>query len=371
MELEHTNLGHHCEVISCNQRDFLPFTCDICKRKLCLLHRSYAAHTCAGENSKDITSIDCPICGKSVKFSQAQSTKVDEIWEEHYLTNCSREKAPLKITKICFKSSCTTVLGLSNIYRCKKCNKDVCLQHRVPEEHSCISLNNYAKDRSTSKLLQTENKNKIDENKNENIKKNPIAQKNKISKSSHIVDLTGENSLKGSADRRRNNVGSIIGNEGNFGNEKNGVIDTNNANNGYGNSHGNGNGNDNGSRDGNSQFSCPLCSFVAVESVLLESHFMSFHPDNNGNGNGNNNGNSSNNYSSGNDNYNNGNNNSSYNGSNSNYNGYSNGHGNISNNNNNNNYNNNNNDNNSNSNNATQGQQGSTEVYKRIKIIYV
>ena len=135
--------------------------------------------------------------------------------------------------------------------------------------------------------------------------------------------MTGENSLKGSADRRRNNPqGNSQGNEGNFGSES--YVNTGINGDGIGNVNGN-----------ISQFPCPLCSFVAVESVLLESHFMSFHPDNNGNENGNNG--------------------NSYNGT-----------GNINCSNNGNTGNSNSSYNNSSNNNATQGQQGSTEVRRAI-----
>lgn len=157
MELDHTKLGHNCEMAGCHQRDFLPFTCDLCRRKLCLLHRSYNSHSCEGSNSKDMTSIDCPICGKSVKFSQSQS--VDAIWDNHYNNSCSRQFSKNEIAKTCYKASCSTVLGLSNSFTCLKCQKVVCLTHRNPEEHDCISLKGGMKDSRSCFLDRFNNQN--------------------------------------------------------------------------------------------------------------------------------------------------------------------------------------------------------------------
>lgn len=139
MDLEHTNLGHHCDVKDCSQRDFLPFICTFCKHKHCLLHSSANAHNCTLLDSRDMTSIDCPLCGISVKFSKAE--KVDEIWEYHYINNCNHEYDQNNATNLndrkCYKNGCKTVLGLSNGFKCLKCFKEVCLPHRRPEDHDC------------------------------------------------------------------------------------------------------------------------------------------------------------------------------------------------------------------------------------------
>lgn len=138
MELEHTNLGLHCNAVDCNQRDFLPFKCDSCRRDFCLLHRTYTAHGCSGADMKDMTSIDCPICGKGVKFSKAECP--DEVWTKHYESSCSGTPVGSKKIAKCFKISCTTILGLSNKFNCSKCRQDVCLSHRNPEDHDCKGI---------------------------------------------------------------------------------------------------------------------------------------------------------------------------------------------------------------------------------------
>lgn len=137
MDLEHTNLGNHCEVSDCKQRDFLPFTCDVCHKKLCLAHRTYAAHACNGAATKDMTSIDCPMCGISVKFPKSEDP--DTIWNTHYVSNCT-QKMKKKVEVHCYEKSCQILLGPSNDYVCAKCKQHVCLTHRVPEEHHCLGM---------------------------------------------------------------------------------------------------------------------------------------------------------------------------------------------------------------------------------------
>lgn len=133
--MEFTHVGKHCAQADCRQQDFLPFTCDTCKQSYCLSHRSYFAHQCIGANKKDMTSIDCPICHKSVKFDKSQN--VDEVWDLHYTKECTRVAANPKTSQKCHKAGCNTVLGPSNTFICPKCNRNVCLSHRMTDDHNC------------------------------------------------------------------------------------------------------------------------------------------------------------------------------------------------------------------------------------------
>lgn len=136
MEFEH--VGQHCAVSSCKQRDFLPFTCDICKEAFCGDHRTYTAHGCSGAFSKDRTSIDCPLCKKSILLTKADNP--DEIWESHFNNNCNpASSAAVSKVKVCARPGCRTVLSISNTVICGKCNKTVCLAHKILEEHDCIA----------------------------------------------------------------------------------------------------------------------------------------------------------------------------------------------------------------------------------------
>lgn len=135
MEFEH--VGAHCQHDNCNQKDFLPFKCDTCGKALCLMHRSYVAHDCSGDKKKDMTSIDCPICGKGVRFDKTQDPNV--VWDDHYLNSCTQQPNQHEKKEVrCFRPNCRTVLGPSNTYTCGKCHQRVCLAHRIPEEHSCV-----------------------------------------------------------------------------------------------------------------------------------------------------------------------------------------------------------------------------------------
>lgn len=136
MEFEH--VGRHCALPECKQRDFLPFQCDFCHESFCLEHRTYAAHGCGGAASNDMTSIDCPICNKPVKFSKSQNA--DEVWNQHYLNSCTQQAAPAKVVQKCCRPGCRQHLGPSNTFTCPKCRKTTCLTHRIAEEHMCSSL---------------------------------------------------------------------------------------------------------------------------------------------------------------------------------------------------------------------------------------
>lgn len=133
MDLEHTKLGAFCEAVGCNQRDFLPFNCDICHKKLCLAHRTHTSHGCSGP--ADMTSLSCPICGESVRFPQSEDP--DVIWNNHYLTTCNQKPATPKPVLRCACKSCRATLGLSNCIDCSRCKLKVCLSHRAPEDHQC------------------------------------------------------------------------------------------------------------------------------------------------------------------------------------------------------------------------------------------
>lgn len=133
----------HCEFAGCNQGDFLPFTCASCRSKFCLVHKSPAAHACAvGTQFRDMTSLTCPICTKSVLFSRAEDP--DAVWQKHYENPefCTQQPAARasKPQQKCKASQCFTVLGPSNAFCCPKCKENVCLTHRRVEDHACRSL---------------------------------------------------------------------------------------------------------------------------------------------------------------------------------------------------------------------------------------
>eukprot|EP01038_Epipyxis_sp_PR26KG_P005700 gene5700-7868_t len=252
MEFEH--VGVHCNAEFCHQKDFLPFQCDYCHKSLCLTHRSYQAHNCDGAASKDITSMDCPICGKSVSFTKIQNPNL--VWEDHYNNTCTKDSKNLtKTANKCIASSCRTLLGLSNTFNCPKCKRNVCLSHRIPEEHQCSSL-----------TKQNQFLSKIESNMKSGTKSNNVKINNSSSATNtkkindtklKIVDNT--NTLKGTIERRKqqsNNSDTFYNN--NINNEE--------------------------SKTSGSKLSqedliqCPFCQFKDLDSNIMFSHIESLHP---------------------------------------------------------------------------------------------
>lgn len=190
MEFDH--VGRHCALATCNQRDFLPFKCDYCHRDYCLEHRSYTCHGCKGAESKDFTSTDCPMCGKSIRFSKSQDPNL--IWEEHYLHGCTQQPQQ-KVSKKCARSDCRTILGPSNTFSCPKCRQEVCIAHRFAEDHNCAKVLREAR----ANALQS----KISAN-TSSSKPSPSSSSTTVG-AKKIAEASNENSLKGSAARRMAN----------------------------------------------------------------------------------------------------------------------------------------------------------------------
>ena len=54
---------------------------------------------------------------------------------------------------------CSTTLGLSNMFTCKKCNKDTCLTHRLSEDHECGGTREVKNKAFLDKLQHQQNRN--------------------------------------------------------------------------------------------------------------------------------------------------------------------------------------------------------------------
>ena len=75
------DIGEHCALEGCNQLDFLPFKCDLCKKTYCLKHRSYEGHKCKEyEKQQKISIVKCPICKKkfTVKYNDDPNSIIEE-----------------------------------------------------------------------------------------------------------------------------------------------------------------------------------------------------------------------------------------------------------------------------------------------------
>ena len=273
MEFEH--VGLHCEVAECRMKDFLPFICDVCKGSYCSEHRMYESHGCVATQSKDITSIDCPVCKKSIKYSKADN--VDVVWELHFKSSCSQipPSTHEATKKCCARLNCRTVIGPSNSLTCTKCNKLVCLPHRLPEDHPCLqaippsALASKRAEAYESKKANGTN-NSINSTSNSTTSKNITFGTNKLNVKSNSNSKTkvSQDTIYSTSNRRKYN------------NESSTTI--NNSSNSYGNnsSYGNNNRSDNNNIANQEQYVCPICSHrVFTDAVLLISHMQTDHPE--------------------------------------------------------------------------------------------
>ncbi|XP_055459427.1 AN1-type zinc finger protein 1 [Psammomys obesus] len=97
------DIGQHCQVQHCRQRDFLPFVCDSCSGIFCLEHRSKDSHGCPEVN----------VIKERLKR------------DEHKSYPCSLK-------------DCTEVELMEVI--CPYCEKNFCLRHRHQSDHGCEKL---------------------------------------------------------------------------------------------------------------------------------------------------------------------------------------------------------------------------------------
>lgn len=103
--LEFPNLGRHCSIESCQQIDFLPFTCDKCTKVrplasrnslelsgndkdishgiqvYCLEHRSYSEHKCPNAREGDSVVIICPLCAQPIRLPP--NGDPNQTWNQH------------------------------------------------------------------------------------------------------------------------------------------------------------------------------------------------------------------------------------------------------------------------------------------------
>ena len=222
---------------------------------------------------------------------------MDLVWEQHYIHNCSQIIAPTKVAQICHKKTCQTVLGLSNSFKCPKCGCNVCLTHRTPEEHDCPS-NSINKSKTHGNKPNQTFLDRIEKEKL-NPTQNPTPTQVKKNVDRGVGSYSGENSLRGSTKQRIDRVAGNVGGAGvgDNTNSMGGKYSTNNtvnsgnsgnSGNSVGTSSGGGGVGSMGGAQAEAVYCCPLCSFIALDDVLLQVHFIDVHPDTDSSSNSNN-----------------------------------------------------------------------------------
>lgn len=98
------DIGQHCSYATCQQLDFLPFTCDRCQKIFCKEHRGPDSHNCTE-------------CSAPARPAGGQAASRGSLSYECSLSECSNHEM-LDIV-------------------CDACKKRFCLQHRHAGDHRC------------------------------------------------------------------------------------------------------------------------------------------------------------------------------------------------------------------------------------------
>ncbi|CAA0816487.1 Zinc finger AN1 domain-containing stress-associated protein 12 [Striga hermonthica] len=132
------DLGSHCENPDCRRLDFLPFTCNACRKVFCLDHRSYKSHGCPNSDAGSRKVVVCEICSSAVETTGRDSEDEKKILERHEKSGQCDPKKKKKPT--CPVRRCRQVLTVSNTATCKNCRIKICLRHRFPADHGCEGM---------------------------------------------------------------------------------------------------------------------------------------------------------------------------------------------------------------------------------------
>ncbi|EFC44119.1 predicted protein, partial [Naegleria gruberi] len=128
---EFFDLGKHCCVETCRQKDFLPFTCTHCKKHFCSEHRECASHQCVyniDEELKKSHIPTCPLCQALVpkRFPHEDNNIVIE---RHIRNGCKVES----VKNCCAFHDCKE----DQMVNCNLCLKSFCSDHRHADDHQC------------------------------------------------------------------------------------------------------------------------------------------------------------------------------------------------------------------------------------------
>lgn len=127
--------GAHCMHPYCQQRDFLPFTCNGCGKTFCRDHFRAEAHDCTEAGAADRRVLICPLCSKSVPLVHGESAEDTFAWHER--SECQPCAAAPASKNRCPVKGCREKLTFINKFECPKCKQQVCLAHRFEDAHAC------------------------------------------------------------------------------------------------------------------------------------------------------------------------------------------------------------------------------------------
>ena len=129
--------GADCALPGCRQHDFLPFTCSGCASTFCLEHRMPTSHACPRPPIANHLATQCPLCGATLHWVEGAPDGADAAFAAHSASGGCKGGAP-KAAK-CVAHGCKTKLTVSGKVHCKACRRDVCIEHRHPDDHGCAA----------------------------------------------------------------------------------------------------------------------------------------------------------------------------------------------------------------------------------------
>eukprot|EP00761_Pharyngomonas_kirbyi_P012369 gb/GECH01012396.1/.p1 GENE.gb/GECH01012396.1/~~gb/GECH01012396.1/.p1 ORF type:complete len:140 (+),score=24.95 gb/GECH01012396.1/:1-420(+) len=131
---EFHDLGAHCSLESCKQKDFLPFQCDLCKKTFCLDHREPESHSCSEIHQLTRQVPVCPLCHASVPFRSSQespdaaiSRHIDTVHTDTIpsSSSSSTKNKDKNLPRLCSVEDCDA----KAVLKCKRCNIPLCVKY--------------------------------------------------------------------------------------------------------------------------------------------------------------------------------------------------------------------------------------------------
>jgi len=153
--MEFPNLGKHCSDRSCQRLEFLPYTCERCKRVFCQDHRKFVDHNCPIQVDRVVPV--CPLCAQIIPLLPGEDA--NEKVARHMDAGCRPEKSvvPILDDHACSMPRCKEKEHQKCI--CQLCNKNFCYKHKHPMDHECPKHHshhdNSAPQPSSSSFLST------------------------------------------------------------------------------------------------------------------------------------------------------------------------------------------------------------------------
>ncbi|KAL0478475.1 hypothetical protein AKO1_008223 [Acrasis kona] len=138
---EFYQLGAHCALPECREKDFLPFECDACHKKFCLEHRTRESHRCEHEHIRDRVVPVCPLCNQPIPIREFEDPNM--LIDNHIRLGCPKvgktiaerngKKVQVATGPTCTLTNCSKPASV----KCKSCGQGHCLEHRNELDHNC------------------------------------------------------------------------------------------------------------------------------------------------------------------------------------------------------------------------------------------